>query len=176
MTGTCITIPTLETERLRLRAPEFRDFESFAAFRASPRAVHVGGPHDRDQAFNQLCALIGHWQLRGYGRWIVADRETDEALGTTGPYYPEGWYAPEIAWSVFDRAEGRGIAYEAAQAARAYAYDVLGWTTVVSLVTPENTRSAALAQRMGCVRDGTFEHESIGPLHIWRHPSAEALA
>ena len=59
MTGTTIHIPTLETERLRLRAPGPADFEAFAAFRGSARARTVGGPYSREEAFEQLGALIG---------------------------------------------------------------------------------------------------------------------
>lgn len=176
MTETVIRIPTLETERLRLRAPAPGDFEAYAAFRAGPRAHFVGGPFSREQAFGQFCALSGHWAFRGYGRWIVADKGSDEALGTVGPFYPDGWLEPEIAWTVFDAAEGKGIAYEAAVAARAYAYDTLGWPTAVSLTMPGNDRSAALAARLGATREGIFHHHSLGALEVWRHPSPEALA
>ena len=43
--------------------------------------------------------------------------------------------------------------YEAAVAARRYAYDTLGWTRPVSYIHPDNARSIALAERLGCVRD-----------------------
>ncbi len=169
MTGITLYIPTLETERLRLRAPIAADFEAYAAFRGSERARVLGGPYDRVDAFEQMSALVGHWALRGYGRWMVADRATDEPLGVVGLFFPEDWPEPEIGWSVFEAAEGRGVAYEAALATRAYAYDKLGWRTVVSLIAPSNTRSAALAKRMGARIDGQFSHSQYGPLDIWRH-------
>lgn len=105
---------------------------------------------------------------------MVTDGDTGEALGVVGVLYPEGWPEPEIAWSVFDAAEGRGVAYEAAMAARQYVYDTLGWPSIISCVAPENTRSVALAKRMGCNPEGTFEHDPYGTLHIWRHPGAQA--
>ena len=174
--GFTFAIPEIETERLRLRAPRWDDFEAYAAFNASDRSVGVGGPYTRSRAFQRLGGVIGHWQLRGYGRWMVADKNTDEALGVVGPYFPEGWPEPEIAWTVFEAAEGRGIAYEAAKAARAFAYQALGWTTAISCVVPDNTRSAALAQRMGCVADGVHQHPDGYTLNIWRHPGPEAPA
>ncbi len=172
---TVIRIPTLQTERLRLRAPRAEDYEAYAAFRASPRAATVGGPNTRDQAFQQFCALIGHWQVRGWGRWVIADRATDLALGTTGLYDPDGWPEPELAWSLFEHAEGKGIAFEAARAARRHAYEALGFATLISCVTPQNTRSAALARRMGCTFEGTVPHETLGAVHVWRHPAPDAL-
>ncbi len=164
-------IPVLQTERLTLRAPRWDDFDAYAAFRASDRAKLLGGPYTRAQAFDQLAEIIGHWTLRGFGRWMVADRETDQPLGIVGLFYPEDWPEPEIAWSVFEAGEGRGIAYEAAMASRAYAYDTLGWTTAVSLIDPSNTRSVSLARRMGCMDGETYDHPTYGTLHVWRHPA-----
>ena len=173
---TLIRIPTLDTERLVLRAPQASDMEAYAAFCASPRSAGVGGPYDRDQAFSRLSALLGHWHLRGYGRWMVTDRATGAPLGVVGLMYPESWPAPEIAWSLFDTAEGKGIAFEAAMAARDYAYRVLHWDTVISCVVDGNDRSNALAQRMGCTKDGVFQHPQFGPLIVWRHrPASEVL-
>ncbi len=175
MSTTTLTIPTLMTRHLTLRAPRLDDLEAYADFRASPRSVGVGGPYPRDDAFEKLASIIGHWLLRGYGRWLVADRDTDAPLGVVGIMYPDDWPEPEIAWSVFDGAEGRSIAYEAALESRRYAYEVLGWDTIISCTVPDNTRSIALARRMGAVRDGRYEHPIYGSLDIYRHPSPEAL-
>jgi RimJ/RimL family protein N-acetyltransferase len=172
---TQICIPTLETERLTLRAPEARDFDAYAAFRASSRSVTVGGPFDRVQAHMQLTAIIGHWQLRGFGRWIVADTASDVALGIAGLHHPEDWPEPEIAWSLFDGAEGKGYATEAARAARAYAYDILGWDRVASLIMPNNTRSVAVARRLGAIFEGPYSHPKLGTLDLWRHLPVERI-
>lgn len=176
MTSRTLHIPTLTTERFVLRAPQASDFGVYAAFCAGPRSAFVGGPYNRDQAFERMAALIGHWQLRGYGRWMVCDASDDAPLGVVGLMYPESWPEPEIAWTVFDTAEGRGVATEAALAARRYAYDTLGWQTVISCVAPDNHRSAAVARRVGCTPDGRFDHPLHGPLDIWRHPSASEVA
>ncbi len=168
-------IPTLTTDRLTLRGPKLSDLDAYAGFRASDRAKFVGGPNTRGEAFLQLSAMIGHWEFRGYGRWIVTATGDDTPLGVVGLLYPEGWPEPEIGWSVFEAGEGKGYAHEAALAARAYAYGTADWTTAISLVDPANTRSLALAQRMGCQPDGTFEHATFGTMHIQRHPSPEAL-
>lgn len=168
-------IPTLTTERLTLRAPEWADFDAYAAGRASQRMVTVGGPFKRSDAFQSYCALLGHWQLRGYGRWMVEETATKTPVGIVGLFYPEGWPEPELAWSVFDHGEGKGFASEAAIASRAFAYGTLGWTRLVSMIDPTNTRSVALAKRLGCTEGGTFDHEVYGTLHYWTHPGPEAL-
>ncbi|MDO9524896.1 MAG: GNAT family N-acetyltransferase [Gemmobacter sp.] len=171
LTGT----PVLETERLILRAPVTSDFDAFAAFAGSDRAAHVGGPSNRALAWRGFCHLTGHWVHRGYGYFVFTDKTSGAPLGMSGPWYPEGWPEPEIAWSVWDAAaEGKGFAKEAAIAARAYAYGVLGWTTAISLIDPANSRSAELARRLGAVPEiDTVVMDK--PCTIWRHPAPDTL-
>lgn len=176
MTVTLSGTPVLTTGRLVLRAPGIGDFEGFAAYVASDRSRFTGGPLTRELAWRAFGHLVGHWVLRGFGPFVVTVGGT--AVGTVGPFHPEGWPEPEIAWTIWDgAAEGRGYAFEAAQAARAHAYGDLGWTTAISMIDPGNARSIALARRMGCTPDGTFTHERHGLCHIWRHPApARAVA
>jgi len=175
LTDTSLCIPTLETERLVLRAPDAKDFETYFGFLSSDRTAGIGGPRTRDKAFQEFCALIGHWHIRGYGRWIVAAKDTDEPLGVVGIMYPEGWPEPEIAWSVFENGEGRGVAYEAAIRSRQYAYETLGWSRIISCTKNDNLRSMALARRMGAIHEYDYNHPRLGPLFVWRHLSAEEL-
>lgn len=169
-------IPTIETERLRLRAAKMSDFDAYAAFRTDPvRTEGVGGPCTRAAAFDKLAEIIGHWSLRGFGRWMIADKATDAPLGVAGPYHPDDWPEREIAWSVFANAEGKGIAYEASMASLKYAYETLGWNTAVSCVTPGNDRSVALAERMGATREDDFTTVDGMVLQVYRHLSPEAF-
>ena len=167
-----INIPVYEAGRLRYRGPRMDDFEAWAEFRASDRSKGVGGPYSRAAAFDSFCEIAGHWGLRGYGRWLIADLETDTPLGVVGLFYPEDWPEPEIAWSVFEPAEGKGYAYEAAMFARSYAYDVLGWDTVISCTAKGNTRSEALAKRMGAFHEYDYSVPDLGTLKVWRHKHA----
>lgn len=168
-------IPEIETERLRLRLPKASDLPAHVAFRSSERSRGVGGPFDPASSFHHLAGIVGQWQLRGYGRWMVADRKTDAPFGIVGIYHPDDWPEPEIGWSVYEVAEGRGIAREAALASRDFAYETLGWSRIISLVAPENRRSVRLAERMGAERDGVFQHRFHGPLDVWVHPTPEAI-
>ncbi|MCA0870753.1 GNAT family N-acetyltransferase [Seohaeicola saemankumensis] len=168
-------IPTLETSRLILRAPGPQDFAPFADFYASPRADFVGGPLSPELSWRMLAMEIGHWTLKGFGRWTVETRDGGDIVGMVGLFEPEGWPEPEIGWDLFNGFEGKGYATEAGEAARAYAYDILGWTTAISLVKPDNTGSASVAQRLGARHDGDFTHERHGFMHVYRHPAPDAL-
>lgn len=174
---TTISIPTLTTERLTLRCPRMSDFDAYADFRMGPRANFVGGAKTRDECFTKFGEIIGHWQLRGFGRWLVADRTTDAPLGIVGLYHPEDWPEREIAWSLFDAGLGRGVAYEASLAARNYAYTALEWSTAASLIVADNIRSIALAKRLGATFEKTYAHPTLGDMQIWRHlPPSRAKA
>lgn len=169
--------PVLTTERLVLRAPQAGDWPAWRDFAASERSVWVGGPLlAPGLAWRAFGHIIGHWVLRGYGLFTVTDRASGAALGGIGPWFPDGWPEPEIGWTLWDAAaEGRGIAHEAALAARDFAARQLGWTTAVSYILPANDRSAALARRLGAERDAAAAHPGAEPCDVWRHP-AEAFA
>ncbi|MEM1101241.1 MAG: GNAT family N-acetyltransferase [Pseudomonadota bacterium] len=169
-------IPTLQTERLTLTAPGARHFAALADFYADDRSSFVGGPLTAERSWRVLAAEIGHWTLRGYGRFAVELTETGEMVGLIGPWNPHGWPEPELGWDLMNGHERKGYATEAALATRSWAYGTLGWSTVISLVAEGNGPSAALARRMGCTQEGPFTHEVYGTMNIWRHPGPEALA
>jgi len=171
-------IPTLETSRLILREHRAADFEPLAAFYAdTERSVGFGGPLSRDDAWRWLASSIGHWQLRGYGFWSVEEKATGLFAGLVGLWSPEGWPEPEIGWILTAPAEGRGIAYEAAQCARDYTFNVLGWTTLTSNIIPGNTRSIALAERLGATLDGSYYNDHMGgEVLVYRHPAPKAVS
>lgn len=169
-------IPTISTPRLTLRAPAIEDFPDFAAFYASDRSKFVGGPATPEQSWRMLAVELGHWPLRGYGRWAVEETATGKFVGVIGLWNPEGWPEAELGWDLMNGFEGKGYATEAALAAREYAYDILGWTTVISLVAPGNDGSRAVAKRIGAAQDGMFDHQRFGPLEVWRHPSPQDLS
>lgn len=164
-------IPTLTTQRLTLRPLANDDFPSLAEFYASDRSKYVGGPATEEQTWRMLATELGHWSLRGYGRWAVEETATGKLAGIIGPWCPLGWPEPEIGWDLMNGFEGRGYATEAAMAALQYAYDTLGWPTAISLVSPPNDGSRRVARRMGASKEGVFTHERHGPLEIWRHLS-----
>jgi len=168
--------PRLETERLILRGPEPSDAEPMIAFLLDrERADGFGGYDHRGDAWRWFALNIGHWQLRGYGYFTIELKETGAPAGISGIWNPEGWPEPEIGWVVFEGYEGRGIAREAAERVRRYAYEDLGLTTLTSNIVPGNTRSVALAERMGASYERTYMNYSMGEDMLYRHPGPEEV-
>lgn len=173
---TTFAIPTLETDRLFLRAPKPADLRGIEAFFASDRSSFVGGPKPIGGAWQFLTLMAGHWHMRQFGMWVMADKKTDTGLGLVGMYYPVGWPEHELGWHVWSGdTEGKGLAYEAAIAARDYALRVLNWTTLVSYIAPNNVRSIALAERLGATPDATADLPESGGLVCYRHPMNEVF-
>ena len=167
-------IPELATERLRLRAPRREDFPAYAAFFASDRAVHEGGPFDTRRAWREFCTAAAGWQLFGFGTWSVTDRASGAYLGEVGLNWPVEFPEPELGWTLVPQAEGKGIAFEAARAARDWFYANTAHRSLVSYIAPENARSIRLAERLGAVRDTQAPTVDPGDL-VFRHPGPEAL-
>ncbi len=172
---TTFAIPTLETDRLKLRGIKPSDFEAVAEFFASDRSQYVGGPRPIGGAWQFLTMMAGHWQMRRFGMWVVTEKQNDVGLGLVGFYYPVGWPERELGWHIWSpAAEGKGYAREAANAAIRYAKDVLKWTTFVSYIAPDNARSIALANRLGATRDIDADLPESTDCDCYRHSLGEA--
>lgn len=168
--------PVIETERLVLRGPEPRDWAGFRDFFMSERAAYVGGPFPRRKAWYAFATEIGHWHIHGFGMWAVTMKGDDTCLGNVGCWFPDTWPEKEIGWQLWPEAEGRGIAHEAALAARAYAYGSFGWSGAVSYIDHANARSIRLAERLGAVRDDAAVRPVGDDCLVYRHPAPEALS
>ncbi|MBN2631120.1 MAG: GNAT family N-acetyltransferase [Rhodobacteraceae bacterium] len=161
------TIPVLETDRLILLEPREADFPAMLAFNDSPRAAFLGGSGPRQQVWRAFLSNIGHWALRGYGFWSV-DTKAGDLIGRVGVIFHDGWVAPELAWHLYEGFEGKGYAHEAALASRDWAAGQ-GMAPLVSMIDPANTRSIALATRLGARLERT-DPGGGKPFHIFRHP------
>ncbi|MGR3453944.1 GNAT family N-acetyltransferase [Pseudooceanicola sp.] len=167
-------IPVIETARLVLRGPEPGDYPDFKATFASYRSRFMGGPLNPYEAWMLYAAEIGHWRIRGYGMWMIHDRENDRTLGMAGGWKPAQWPEAEIAWIIWPETAGRGYALEATHAARRHFYDRLGWDGAVSYIDPKNLDSIRLAERLGAKRDP--EARTVDGTDVcYRHPSPAAL-
>lgn len=170
-------IPTLKTARLTLRALGAQDFAPLCDFYASERSKFVGGPATAESTWRNLASEIGHWTLRGYGRWAVEETATGKLAGVVGPWNPDGWPEPELGWDLMNGFEGKGYATEAATAARHFAYTDLNWSTAISLCAVGNDASARLALRLGCIEErDPFTHERHGVMRVFRHPFPSEVA
>lgn len=166
-----VRVPVLETERLILREPRLSDWDAMNAFGLSERSQYVGGPYEEWQNWDAMTRGMGHWIIRGYGLWSVEDKATGRIAGRLGVINHFDWPEPELGWHIYEGFEGKGIAFEAAMAARAHAQGPMGFAPLISQIAHENIRSRKLAERMGAV----IEREGVvrgTPCLVYRHPKA----
>ncbi|MCV3271783.1 GNAT family N-acetyltransferase [Roseobacter sinensis] len=140
--------PTLTTARLTLRMPKATDLPAYTAYCASERSRFVRGPFTAQEAFDKFAAIIGHWTLRGFGRYVM--EYEGRAIGHVGPLAVVTDTPPELTWTLWDGTfEGRGFATEAAQAVKTHLFEDLGWPEMLVLVQPENIGSRRIAEKVG---------------------------
>lgn len=164
-----MNIPTLETERLILRAFREIDLDSYAKFRMDPVAArYIGRSESVEDAWRSMTFKLGHWLVRGFGIWCVERKDTHQSIGYCGPYFPHGWPDQEIGWGIYPEHQRNGFATEAAVASLNYAYEKLGWKKAISLIANENAPSIALAKRLGAKYEAPFSCKGVD-CSIYRH-------
>lgn len=142
----------VETERLLLRAWRASDVDAYAVLHADPLAMrHVGPgrPLTREEAATGLAALVGRWEVHGFGWWAVEERATSRVIGRAGLWHPPGWPDPELGWLLARDRWGKGFATEAARAALAYGFDDRRMDRVTSIIRVANSASQRVAARLG---------------------------
>lgn len=162
----------LETQRLLIRRPNASDLDAWTRYFSSERAAPLGaGPSaPAGLAWRIFAAFVGHWELNSCGPFTLVLKASNDPVGMIGPWHPPNWPEKEISWSIWDgEIEGKGLAYEGSLAIRSHVLGALGWATAVSYIAPLNTRSIALAERLGCVLDASAAAPDADTL-VYRHP------
>lgn len=155
--------PTVETNRLRLRAYRRDDFPALVAMWADPIVVrHVlGRASTEEETWARLLRYAGLWPLLGYGYWAVEERTSGAFVGDVGfadfrrETTPSLGGAPEAGWVLAPWAHGKGFATEAVRAAHVWSdaqLDREGHT--VCMIAPQNTASIGVAIKCGYIEQG----------------------
>jgi RimJ/RimL family protein N-acetyltransferase len=169
--------PTLETERLILRAFRKDDLDAHAATLGDQEVMrHIGGkPVIREDSWRRLMSGVGSWVLNGLGPWAVERKSDGRMVGHCGFFNferdmtPSILGEPEMGW-IFDRSvHGQGIAFEACRAALDWAERELAANSYPAIIDIENVPSMKLAEKLGFVRqpDGFYRD---APIAIFRRP------
>ncbi len=157
-------IPTLTTDRLILRAYREDDAQAIAALHGDPEVVRYLTPNGEPQpslaeAWDHIAKHLGHWFLKGYGKWAVDERASGRFVGRVGLYDPPyDWVGIELGWTFLRDAWGKGYATEAGAAAMRWGFETLAADEIVSAIHPDNAASIRVAERLGerHLRGGTL--------------------
>ena len=171
-------MPELRTERLLLRGWQPQDEPAMARINRNPEvARHLNRPLDEHGVSTFFDAMVSHWEHYGYGPWALESLELatqGRFLGFAGlasvPSFMAGaGPGPELGWRLDRAAWGRGLATEAAVAARDDAFARLGLSELISIIHPDNQRSQRVAIKLGMRRALSIENLALGrDVDVWR--------
>lgn len=165
------------TDRLVLRPWREEDRAPYAALNADPEAMrHFPKPLTRAESDALVDRFEAAIERHGFSFWATELRATGELIGSVGIHVPqfEAGFMPavEIGWRLDPAHWGRGYATEAANAALAHGFEVVGLDEIVSFTAVLNEPSQAVMQRLGMVHDpaGDFDHPLLPADHrLARH-------
>lgn len=149
--------PTLETERLLLRAHRISDFNDSASMWADQNVVaHISGvPSTKEQSWSRLLRYSGHWKLLGFGYWVVVLKTNGSFLGEVGfadnhrDTEPSLEGKPEAGWVFNVPSHGKGYATEAVKGMLAWADENLPNEHTCAIFEPNHLASINVAKKVG---------------------------
>jgi RimJ/RimL family protein N-acetyltransferase len=144
----------LETPRLVLRLPTEADIPAFLSMHTESDIGHlvIGGVRpsgDLEIAWRNFVMQLGHWQLRGFGMWLVEERATSDIIGRIGFWQSGTWPGIELGWLIRQARRNQGFATEAAVRALEWARTETTIERIVSLILPDNAPSLRIATKIG---------------------------
>ncbi|MFN4115764.1 MAG: GNAT family N-acetyltransferase [Inhella sp.] len=163
----------LSTARLRLREASPLDAAFLLRLINEPgwhRYINDPGVRTLEQTREWMEGwLPKSYPEQGSGFGLVERLADGEPLGICGLLRRTALEGPDLGYALLAEHEGFGYAREAAEGCVRHAREVLGWTELLAITSPENPRSHALLRKLGFV-DGELRQLDgyAEPSRVWR--------
>jgi RimJ/RimL family protein N-acetyltransferase len=168
----------LRTDRLLMRPWRPEDEEPMAAVNRDPEVTrYLNRRVDAEAVAAFYGQMTAHWETHGFGPFALESREPGlegTFLGFAGLAFPPPFLSaagelPELGWRLAREGWGRGLATEAAFAARDHAFGELGLAELISIIYPENARSQRVAAKLGMRLDRHIHNPLLDrEVEIWQ--------
>lgn len=168
----------LRTERLLLRPWRLGDEAPMAAVNRDPEVTrHLNRRVDEEAVAAFYGQMVSHWDRHGFGAYALESREPGlegTFLGFAGLAFPPPFLSaagdlPELGWRLARAGWGRGLATEAAFAARDDAFGRLELPEVISIIHPDNERSQRVATKLGMRLDRHIHNPLLDrEVEVWQ--------
>lgn len=165
--ATLSEFPVLEGTCIRLRGVRESDIDGLYALFSDPRVMRYwsrGPMTERQEAVDYAKTLIADFSTRSALRWIVADPESDQLMGTCALYDLNPQHARAgLGYALMPECWGKGLAREAATLALCYGFLELGLHRIEADTEPNNARSNRVLEALDFRREGLLRER-------FRHP------
>jgi ribosomal-protein-alanine N-acetyltransferase len=141
-----------ETNRFLLRQLRTDDAAFVLEIVNSPgwlRFIGDRGVHDLEGATKYIRKNINNYQALGFGLYAIEMKDSGEVAGMCGLLKRDYLPAADIGYALLPRFEGLGLAQEAGRSVVKYAQEMLQMTSLFAIVTPQNSRSISLLEKIG---------------------------
>jgi len=165
----------LETARLSLLPWDESDLANFRQLATDAevlRYINGGVPWTDEQMLEFVTRQMRHFRERGYCMWKLQQRTGSVFLGFCGlqPAVVDETTEIEIGWWLKPEFWRQGFITEAANAVQRDAFDRIGLTRLIAIIRPANSRSIAVAERLGMRYERHAIYRDI-PVSIYATPA-----
>lgn len=140
---------------------------------SDPEVVRgIGGvPFGDEDVWARLLKYIGHWEVLGYGMWIVRDK-AGAFVGEVGLFdlhraIVPAISVPEVGWVLARAAHGKGYATEAVHRILVWAEQHVGPKQFSCIIDVDNRASHRVAEKCGFVREAELTYKAT-PVIVYR--------
>nr|WP_315031524.1 GNAT family N-acetyltransferase [uncultured Chryseobacterium sp.] len=142
-----------ETERLIIRPISQEDGELIFELYNTPKFIQYIG----DRGIKSLADADHYIKNRflpqierlGYGNYVVITKEDNHKIGAVGIFEREGLEIVDIGYSLLEKFEGKGYAFEAAQTVKSIGMEEFGLPKISAIISKDNIGSQKLIEKLG---------------------------
>jgi len=152
----------LETNRLILRELNVCDSKVFYELNLNPNVIKYTGDkafEDVSEAKKFLCNYKDY-EINGFGRWAVIDKNNGEFLGWCGLKYVPKLNETDIGFRFFEKYWNKGFATESAKACLNYGFENFNLKTIIGRAMAENTASIKVLEKIGLKYEKEFNFDA----------------
>jgi len=149
---------TYETERLILRPMSVEDRDFIFELYNSPKFIqyigdrHIKTPADAENYIKNR--FIHQFEKLGYGNYLMVTKDGNQKIGGVGIFEREGLDVVDIGFSLLEKFEGKGYAYEAAAKVKSIGMDDFGLKKISAITSKDNFSSQKLIEKLGLKHKG----------------------
>lgn len=159
------TLPTLESERLRLRPLREGDLPDLFAVFADPDVMRYWTRppmRDPDEARAYLAEIAQNFEARTGFKWGITRKDNDRVIGTTSLFRLDNAHqTAEIGYALGSAHWGNGYAAEAVRRVCQFGFEDLALRRIEADIDPRHHASIHVVEKAGFQREGVLRERYI---------------